>query len=230
MGEGKTVSCDFEGVENVPWSAPSKNSFAGFRKWDWSGLCPFHQTKTTGHGGETYHRWGVQDRFWGGVLWYVFPSPEFSTPFCSSPTSPNECIVSGLKQHFFYKWYLFRAYMGGGGRGRGATQAGHSGPQEFSLCALHPVIPGQLWGSKLRSHDNPVKDRSMKISVRNHKNMRDGSTMPLLEAQETHPPKSRNTKKRVYTNFLKKFMRTFAFFPVTRVRNTTEIDQKNLFR
>ena len=23
---------------------------------------------------------GVQNRFWGGVLWYVFLSPEFSTP------------------------------------------------------------------------------------------------------------------------------------------------------
>ena len=29
--------------------------------------------------GEAYHRW-VQNRFWGGVLWHVFPSPEFSTP------------------------------------------------------------------------------------------------------------------------------------------------------
>ena len=25
-----------------------------------------------------YHKWGVQSRFWGGVWWYVFPSPEFS--------------------------------------------------------------------------------------------------------------------------------------------------------
>ena len=23
---------------------------------------------------------GVQNRFWEGVLWYVFPSPEFSNP------------------------------------------------------------------------------------------------------------------------------------------------------
>ena len=27
---------------------------------------------------------GVQNRFWEGVLWYVFPSPEFSTPLCFS--------------------------------------------------------------------------------------------------------------------------------------------------
>ena len=44
-------------------------------------------------------------------------------------------------------------------------------------------------------------------------------------------PKSRNTKKHsVYTNFFEKFARTVAFFPVTRVRNPTEIVQKNLFR
>ena len=37
-------------------------------------------------------------------------------------------------------------------------------------------------------------------------------------------PKSRNTKKhRVYANFLEKFARTFAFFPVTRVGNATGI-------
>ena len=42
-------------------------------------------------------------------------------------------------------------------------------------------------------------------------------------------PKSRNTKKHcVYTNFFKKFARTFAFFPVTRVRNPLEILQRNL--
>ena len=30
---------------------------------------------------------GVQNRFWGGDLWYVFPSPEFSPPplFFSDP-------------------------------------------------------------------------------------------------------------------------------------------------
>ena len=32
------------------------------------------------------------------------------------------------------------------------------------------------------------------------------------------------------TNFFEKFARTFAFFPVTRVKNPTEIAKKNLFR
>ena len=33
-----------------------------------------------GGGGKRTVGGGVQDRFEGGVLWYVFPSPEFSTP------------------------------------------------------------------------------------------------------------------------------------------------------
>ena len=54
--------------------------------------------------------------------------------------------------------------------------------------------------------------------------------MPLARGAKTEP-KSRNTKKRrVYANFFEKFTRTFAFVPVTRVRNATEIVQKNLFR
>ena len=31
-------------------------------------------------GGNRIISGGVQNRFWGGVLWYVFPSPEFSPP------------------------------------------------------------------------------------------------------------------------------------------------------
>ena len=34
----------------------------------------------------------------------------------------------------------------------------------------------------------------------------------------------------VYTNFFEEFARTFAFFPVTRVRNPMEIVQKELVR
>ena len=37
-------------------------------------------------------------------------------------------------------------------------------------------------------------------------------------------------KHRVYTNFFEKFTRTFPCFPVTRVRNPTEIVQINSFR
>ena len=37
-------------------------------------------------------------------------------------------------------------------------------------------------------------------------------------------------KHRVHANFFEKFARTFPCFPVRRVRNPTEIVQKNLFR
>ena len=46
-GGGQNVSCDFRG-ENVLWSAPSKTSFGGLRKWDSSGLCTFPPRKITG--------------------------------------------------------------------------------------------------------------------------------------------------------------------------------------
>ena len=36
--------------------------------------------KQTGGGGKRIIGGGVQHRFWEGVLWYVFPSPEFSHP------------------------------------------------------------------------------------------------------------------------------------------------------
>ena len=43
-------------------------------------------------------------------------------------------------------------------------------------------------------------------------------------------PEITTRQHRIYTNFFEKFARTFAFFPVTRIRNPTEIVQKNLFR
>ena len=56
------------------------------------------------------------------------------------------------------------------------------------------------------------------------------SSRDLNRGPKTHP-KSRNTKKRrIHPNFFKKFARTFACFPVTRVRKPREIVQKNLFR
>ena len=67
-------------------SAPSKTSFGDLRKWDWSGLCPFPHRKMTGREqggvGNRIIGGGVQNHFWGGVSWYVFPSPEFSSRLC----------------------------------------------------------------------------------------------------------------------------------------------------
>ena len=79
---------------NVLESAHSKPIFGGLRKWDLSGLCPFPLTRMTLReqtqgGGKSYHKWGVQNRFWGGISWYVFPSPEFPPPpFVSSLNEP----------------------------------------------------------------------------------------------------------------------------------------------
>ena len=49
-----------------------------------SGLCPFPLRRMTLReqrgGGNRIISGGVQNRFWGGALWYVFPSPEFPPP------------------------------------------------------------------------------------------------------------------------------------------------------
>ena len=42
------------------------------------------RTKGGGGGAKRIIGGGVQIRFWGGVSWYVFPSPESSTPLCFS--------------------------------------------------------------------------------------------------------------------------------------------------
>ena len=39
------------------------------------------------------HRWGFEKRFCGRVLWCVFPTPEFSTPFYCS------LILEGIALH-----------------------------------------------------------------------------------------------------------------------------------
>ena len=52
----------------------------------------------------------------------------------------------------------------------------------------------------------------------------------ILEAQHATPSPEIPTKHRVHTSFFEKFARTFAFFPVARVRNPTAMNQKCLFR
>ena len=41
-----------------------------------------NRAKTSGGEGKRIIGGGFQNRFWEGVLWHVFPSPEFSTPLC----------------------------------------------------------------------------------------------------------------------------------------------------
>ena len=49
---------------------------------DFSGLCPFPLRKRTGR--KTKGGGREKTIMWKGVLWYVFPSPEFSTTLCFS--------------------------------------------------------------------------------------------------------------------------------------------------
>ena len=53
--------------------------------------------------------------------------------------------------------------------------------------------------------------------------------LPLLEAHKPTQHPEIPKKNCVYANFFENFARNFAFFPVTRVRNTTEIVQKKNF-
>ena len=75
-GGKRTIEC---ALQNQFWR-PQKVGLA------WS--VPVSSKETTGRrqtgGGKRIIRRGSKNRFWEGVLWYVFPSPEFSTPFCFS--------------------------------------------------------------------------------------------------------------------------------------------------
>ena len=63
--------------------------------------------------GREQSRWGIQNRFWGGVLWYVFPSPEFSTPLCFLlSTLGQEMIANTIPKEFCFccNFEGFRAF------------------------------------------------------------------------------------------------------------------------
>ena len=83
---GQNVSCDFGGgggKRTIEY--PLQNQFWRPQKMDSSGLCLFPPRKMTGReqwGGRRIIGGGVQNRFGGEALWYVFPSPEFPTPLC----------------------------------------------------------------------------------------------------------------------------------------------------
>ena len=84
---GQNVSCDFGGgkrtiecaLQNQFWR-PQKVGFA----WSVPVSSKENNRAKTNGGGKRIIGGGVQNRFWEGVLWYVFPSPESSTPLCFS--------------------------------------------------------------------------------------------------------------------------------------------------
>ena len=90
---GQNVSCDFGGgkrtiecaLQNQFWR-PQKVGFA----WSVPVSSKENNRAKTNGGGKRIIGGGVQNRFWEGVLWYVFPSPEFSTPLCFSLTIEAE--------------------------------------------------------------------------------------------------------------------------------------------
>ena len=76
------------GGGNVLQSVLSKTTFGGLRNWGWSVRCLFllrevTESRQKGGGGETYRRWGVQKRFWGGVFRRIYG--VFSTPLSFPP-------------------------------------------------------------------------------------------------------------------------------------------------
>ena len=101
---GQNVSCDFGGgkrtmeraLQNQFWR-PLKVGFA------WSvpvSSKENNRAKTNGGGGgKRIIGGGVQNRFWEGVVWYVFLSPEFSTPLCFSLSKKLETTLASRWVH-----------------------------------------------------------------------------------------------------------------------------------
>ena len=86
---------------------PALQSFGGLSKRDWSGLWPVPLRKMTGRGqpgGERIIGGGVQNRYGRGVLWYVFPSPEFSRPCLSLSEVSLVNVVRGASRAGSQKW------------------------------------------------------------------------------------------------------------------------------
>ena len=106
MRGGKMYRAIFGG-ETYYKSAPSKTTFGGLRKWDLSGVFPFLQRIwhfVNKWGGKRIIARGVQNRFGGGVLWYVLPSPEFSTPPCFSLGEKIQNASREMGGHEVARW------------------------------------------------------------------------------------------------------------------------------
>ena len=102
---GQNVSCDFGGgkrtIEHTLQNQFWRSQKVGFA-WSVPDSSKENNRAKTNGGGKRIIGGGVQNRFWEGVLWYVFPSPEFSTPLCfslksrGSEKSPFLAIFWGL--------------------------------------------------------------------------------------------------------------------------------------
>ena len=82
-GGGKTYRVN-SGGGNVLQSVLSKTTFGGLRSRRLFLLREMTESRQKRGGGETYRRWGVQKRFWGGVFRRIYgmfpPPPSFPPP------------------------------------------------------------------------------------------------------------------------------------------------------
>ena len=98
------------GGENVLQGVLSKTTFGGLKNRGWSGRClvllrEMTESRQKGGGGETYRRWGVQKRFWGGVFRRIYGM--FSTPLSFLPPRPlsdTSLKPRHLEMAFFSAW------------------------------------------------------------------------------------------------------------------------------
>ena len=85
-----------------------------------------------------------------------------------------------------------------------------------STLASHSAIPR---GGILH---NERQSRITRIAALRRQGVYEDTNLCFLEAQENPPEIPKYKETRVYANFFEEFARTFAFLPVTRVRNPTE--------
>ena len=112
-------------------------NFESLRKWDWSGLRPFPLRERQGaeKGGGHIIGGGVQNRFGGGVLWYVFPSPHRIHWSSRRPSEDfplgvsRSCCPSSCCPLIFLQWLK--------GAGRVGRKCFSMLARGTSLCAPH---------------------------------------------------------------------------------------------
>ena len=114
---GQNASCNFGGEgEDVLGSARFKATSEIGIGLVCVPLCPLRRMTGSvqmGGGGKRIRGGGVQTCFWGGVLWCVFPSPEFSAPLCRSPkqyitATGNSEKSRGSFTGSTFTWWTFR--------------------------------------------------------------------------------------------------------------------------
>ena len=158
--------------------------------------------------------------------------------FCRFPR-----MFKGVLPRFWRRAHLTRAEMLSTWNPEGPARHLDASRQKFTPHCLAAILDSQLPSPKLSLKMPPklplTQNRGhfclFQNCPRGEGNCAAAGRQKLsrgnfLEARKPTQNPEIPKKHRVHTNFFEKFARTFAFFPVTRVRNPTEIVQKNLFR